>query len=378
MHASISDGSSMITARRIRAVAVASLAIVALSGCIIVPPPRAQPLPLPPSATQQPQPQPTRTAAPTETVDPSAYVQPDGPISDTDPTPEHVGEYYAGTSPITSAGYSPDAATDVVLPPTRGTPLVQPQAGLPDSSAGDEYLPDAAPSITGDLIRSTVGRLDMTDDQGGQYTCSGTVINGETQDIVITAAHCVFSDDTRSEMASITFTPAYDSGDAPFGVWQAEDWWYPQQYITANERWLAGQDDNGWMGFDFAFLRMEPDDQGRQIEDVVGGQGVSFQAETNGIVFAGYPGDPAPFDSEVQRYCSDSSITYGVGGDPNLGVDCVMGSGASGSGWVSNVDPATGAGLIVAVYSNGGGEEGYGPPLGVTAYNGLLELQAGG
>lgn len=368
----------MTNPRRVRAIVVASLAVLVLSGCIILPPPLPQPAPAPLPTTQQPQPQPTQTAEPTETVDPNQFVQPDEPIADADPTAEDVGEYYAGESPITSAGYHPDAATDVILQPTRGTPLVQPQAGLADSSTGDEYLAGVAPALTGDLIQSTVGRLEMVDEEGGEYTCSGTVINGETQDIVVTAAHCVFSDDTRSEMASITFTPAYADGAAPFGVWQAEDWWYPQQYITANDRWLDGQDDNGWMGFDFAFMRMAPNAQGQEIEDVVGGQGVSFQAETNGIVFAGYPGDPAPFDAEVQRYCADSTITYGVGGDPNLGVDCVMGSGASGSGWVSDVDPATGAGLIVAVYSNGGADEGYGPPLGITAYNGLVELQAGG
>jgi len=367
----------MSNAARVRAVGVAILATLGLSACIILPPPLPTHQP-PAPTTQQPQPQPSQSAEPTETVDPSAFVQPDEPISETDPTPEDVGAYYADEPPITSAGYYPDAATDVILPPTRGTPVVQPSAGLPDAAAGDEYLPDVAPALTGDLLQSTVGRLDMTDDEGGEYTCSGTVINGETQDIVITAAHCVFSDDTRSEMASITFTPAYDDGDAPFGVWEAEDWWYPEQYITANDRWLDGQDDNGWMGFDFAFMRMAPNAQGQEIEDVVGGQGVSFQAETNGVVLVGYPGDPAPFDAEVQRFCADSTVTYGVGGDPNLGVDCVMGSGASGSGWISDVDPTTGAGLIVAVYSNGGSDEAYGPPLGVTAYNGLVALQSGG
>lgn len=362
----------MTHARRARAVAVASLALVALSGCVVLPPPLPQPTPPP---TVQPQPQPTQTAQPTETVDPSEFVQPDEPISPTDPTPEDVGEYYAGEQPVTSDGYSPDAATDVVLPPTRGTPLVQPAAGLPESSAGDEYLADAAPSLAGDLIQSTVGRLEMTDEDGGQYTCSGTVVNSETQDVVLTAAHCVFSDDTRSEMTSITFTPAYDDGDAPFGVWEAEDWWYPEQYVTANDRWLDGLDDDGWMGFDFGYLRLAPNADGQEIEDVVGGQGISFQAETNGVVLVGYPAEPSPMDGELQRWCSDSSITYGDGGDPNLGVDCAMGGGASGSGWVSNVDPATGAGLVTAVYSNGGTVDAYGPPLGITAYNGLLAIQ---
>ncbi|WP_344343043.1 hypothetical protein [Agrococcus versicolor] len=362
----------MANARRSRAAAVAILAAVTLTGCIILPPPLA-PAPLP--TQPAPQPQPTQSAEPTETLDPSDRVQPDEPVSETDPTADDVGEYYAGEAPITSDGYSPDAATDVVLQPTRGTPLLQAPAGLPDSAAGDEYLPDVAPSLTGDLIHSTVGRLEMTDDEGGEYTCSGTVVNSGTQNVVITAAHCVFSDDTRSEMARITFTPAYDDGDAPFGVWEAEDWWYPEQYITANDRWLDGVDDNGWMGFDFGYLRLAPNDQGQEIEDVVGGQGVSFMAETNGIVLAGYPADPAPFDGEVQRLCSDSTVTYGVGGDPNLGVDCTMGGGASGSGWVSNVDPATGAGLIVAVYSNGGTDDAYGPPLGITAYDGLLAIE---
>lgn len=353
---------------RAAAVAAPLLAVVALSGCIPLPPPLPTARELP-RTTSTPVPQPTR--GDTDGGPDIEAVQPDAPVTDVDATAADTGELYAGFPPITDDGYSPDAAVDVVLPPTAGTPLVEPGAGLPATDAGDELRPGTDHVGSGDLLLTTTGRLEM---QSGSdaYTCSGTVINSTTGLIVLTAAHCIFDDDTREYFDRIRFSPAYERGESPLGVWEATDWWVPEQYLEANDRWLDGADDDGWMGFDFGFVRVAPQD-GRTLEDVAGGQGVSFTAETNGVVIAGYPGND-DFDAEVLRHCADDEVDYGAGGDANYGAECEMGDGASGSGWVSNLDPATGAGHVVAVYSNGGDSGAYGPPLGVTAWNGLQSL----
>ena len=70
-------------------------------------------------------------------------------------------------------------------------------------------------------------------------------------------------------------------------------------------------------------------------------------ANANGVVIAGYPGND-DFDAEVLRYCADGELSYGAGGDANYGADCVMGDGASGSGFVSNLDPETGERLTAS------------------------------
>lgn len=295
-------------------------------------------------------------------------MEPDAPITATDGTIADTGELYAGRSGETIDGYFPDAAFDMVLEPTRGTPDVAPGIAQQVHEAGDELYPGTAHTAGASLLLRTAGRL-LMESADGEYTCSGTVINSDSGLVIVTAAHCIWDDDTRDYYDRVTFAPGYERGVAPFGTWEAEDMWVPQQYLEANTRWLDGADDNGWMGFDFGFIRFAPQG-GQTLEDVAGGQGISFTAETNGIVIAGYPGNDE-FDAEVLRHCAEDDVSYGAGGDANYGADCEMGDGASGSGFVSNVDEATGAGHLTGVYSNGGRTGAYGPPLGVTAWNGL-------
>jgi len=350
---------------RSAAVGAALLAVVTMSGCIILPPPLPGDIRLP----QQPPTQPSQQSVEPRSDTPP--VAPDAPVSRTDETVADTGDLYAGSSGETVDGYLPDASVDVVLEPTRGAPRVAPGIAMPSTDAGEELLAGTAHRAGESLLLTTVGRL-VLETEGAEYTCSGTVINSASGLVVVTAAHCVFDDETRDYYDRITFEPGYERGEAPFGTWEAESWWVPSQYLESNERWLAGADDDGWMGFDFGFIRFAPQG-GETLEEVVGGQGISFTAETNGVVIAGYPGN-APFDAEVLRYCAEDDVSYGAGGDANYGADCTMGDGASGSGFVSNLDPATGAGHITAVYSNGGESGAYGPPLGVTAYNGLRSL----
>lgn len=354
------------------AAVTAAVAVAALSvgGCVILPPPLAGRVTLPPTTPMPPPAQPADPAQGDPEQDPTR-VAPDAPITDGDETSAETGDLYAGSRGETIDGYLPDAAVDLVLPPTRGAPVVEPGIALPVQQGGDELLPGVAHRGSGNLLLTTTGRLELST-PGAQYTCSGTVINSATGLIVATAAHCVFDDETRDWYDRITFSPAYERGSAPFGTWVAEEWWVPGQYLESNERWLDGEDDEGWMGFDFGFIRFAPRD-GQTLEEAVGGQGVSFTAETNGVVIAGYPGNE-PFDGEVLRHCAEDLLSYGAGGDANYGADCSMGDGASGSGFVSNVDPATGAGHITAVYSNGGESGAYGPPLGITAWNGLQQI----
>ncbi|WP_306231272.1 trypsin-like serine peptidase [Agrococcus beijingensis] len=354
--------------RLARAWAVVAVAAAALSvgGCILLPPPLPGRITLPP-VTPMPPPAPTSDPRPGG----AGAVEPDQPITEGDETAADTGAMYAGFDGRTGTGLLPDAAVDRVLPPTDGAPVVARGIAVPESDAGDELLPGVDHRGSDNLLLTTSGRLDLAS-AAATFSCSGTVINSDSGLVVLTAAHCIFDDETRDWYDRIAFSPGYERGEAPFGTWVAESWWVPQQYLESNERWLDGADDNGWMGFDFGFIRFAPRDS-QTLEDAVGGQGVSFTAETNGVLLAGYPGN-APFDAEVLRYCADARLDYGRGGDPNYGTECGMGDGASGAAFVSNLDAATGAGHITAVYSNAGDSGAFGPPLGVTAWNGLQRL----
>lgn len=347
---------------RLATAALVAAAALTVGGCVLPAPPER------PVDRADPRAPTTPSGAAAPEVVP---VEPDAPITTADETASDTGELYAGFPGETSDGFLPDAAVDVVLPPTTGTPVVRAGIALPVHEEGDELLPGTQHEGSRNLLLTTSGRLELAAG-GAEYTCSGTVINSASGLVVLTAAHCILDDDTRDWYDRISFAPAYERGDAPFGTWVAEDWWVPEQYLEANDRWLDGADDDGWMGFDFGFIRFAPQ-ASMTLEDAVGGQGVSFTAESNGVVIAGYPGND-PFDSEVLRHCAEDRLDYGAGGDANYGADCAMGDGASGSAFVSNLDPKTGAGHITAVFSNGGATGAYGPPLGVTAWNGLQSI----
>lgn len=356
---------------------LAGAVALTLTACVPLPPSQPVVPPAPPRTPPTTQPTTPPSTPPTTPPESEGPQVPDVPATTIDLTENDTGELYAGSDPITADGYSPDGGVDVVLQPTRGEPLVEEGAPYGDDSSGDEYLPDQTASNEGDLVQSTVGQIVMTDVDGSEYSCSGTVINSATGSIVVTAAHCLFSDSSLEDFAEIQFVPAYREGEQPFGVWEAEDWWYPEQYTASNDIWLAGGDDDSWMAFDYGFVRLAPNDEGQEIEEVTGGQGVSFTAETNGIVAVGYPAEPAPMNGELQRMCSDETAEYGHSDFPSYAFECAMGGGASGSGLISNLDPDTGAGLLVGTFSYGDAEVEHGPVLGGTAYNGYLTIQSG-
>lgn len=344
--------------------AAAFVVVLGTSACLPLPPtvvaapPAPTPAPVPTQPTPPPQPStPVQPSTPAPTVPADFELPQDDFTNDT-------GEAYAGQMPILEGGQIPDPPVDEVLEPTRGEPLVESGSPWGADTTADEYLPDVTASADGDLIQSTAGLLLVEDSEGSTFGCSGTVINSSSGDIVITAAHCLYDDSTGGYIVDAQFTPGYHEGDAPFGTWTMDEVWVPEGYQQGFDASL-----------DVGFLRLAPND-GEHIEDAVGGQGVSFTAQTNGAVVVGYPAAPEPYDGEIQRACSDDELDYLDDGDASgvYGFDCVIGGGSSGSGVISNLDPDTGAGTIVSVISSGPDDYTYCPVLSEVAYEGYQQL----
>jgi len=88
---------------------------------------------------------------------------------------------------------------------------------------------------------------------GPVHTCTGTVLDSRTQDLVLTAAHCL------ADGVDTTFVPGFDPAAADTDPW----------HVTAvylDPRWLADQDEQA----DFAIVRVTRHD-GTTIEQQVGG-----------------------------------------------------------------------------------------------------------
>lgn len=341
---------------------------VSLTGCIPLPPAIAPPAPVP---VPQVQPVPTAAPIPTPTTPPPTP----SPSPTPEPEPEPVGEVgtlWAGHSPTSSSGLSPDTPSTEALPPTSGTPQFSTTSPWGEDDGGNMLLPDQALAPT-NLLQTATGRLWSQFPNGNWISCTATVINSATDNIAITAAHCLY-DAVSGQMAThVEFAPGYFGGNQPFGLWVANRWWMPQFFIDTATATTDSSNGDGW-AVDFGYVRFDPSASGVNIEAYTGGQGVSFRGETNGVLNLGYP-TLAPYDGESMRYCSTNQPGFGNKYWPHFDMACAMTPGLSGGPWLTNVDPATGAGIIVAVNSTVGNGSTSGTPLGTLAASLLHELE---
>ncbi len=65
------------------------------------------------------------------------------------------------------------------------------------------------------------------------YVCSASVIQ---RGVVVTAAHCVANFGASQLYSNWQFVPAYDNGNAPYGVWTASTAFVPTSYLNGTDR----------------------------------------------------------------------------------------------------------------------------------------------
>jgi V8-like Glu-specific endopeptidase len=168
-------------------------------------------------------------------------------------------------------------------------------------------------------------------DGSGNYTCSATAVNSSSGKVIFTAAHCVRT--KRWGWAKkLTFIPAYDRGEKPFGEWESRALYVP----------------NGWsqLRYDYAAVSLERRN-GRTIEQKVGGAGLKWNYKPDKEYRAfGFPFNF--FNGERMMGCfSDLERVDGNSGAAPIGIKCRMASGASGGGWL------IGNGYLASVISYG-------------------------
>jgi V8-like Glu-specific endopeptidase len=190
------------------------------------------------------------------------------------------------------------------------------------------------PWTGGGAVAATSGRVFFTVN-GSNSSCSGSAVTSANRGTVLTAGHCVKVAGRFHE--NWVFVPAYDNGNAPYGIW-------PARATMATPQWIATEDMNYDVG---AAVLTEQD--GAALTDVVGGQGVAFNQERGLDMYAfGWAADP-PYDGNTMSYCSgttfDATLTDGIG------MDCNLTGGASGGPWLHAFDEYSGNGVISSVNS---------------------------
>ena len=179
---------------------------------------------------------------------------------------------------------------------------------------------------------STVGVMFFK--QGGiAFRCSAASIGNYA---IWTAGHCIHAGDGNPGTWSteVIFVPAYQNGNAPLGVWTADDenLWIP----TA---WRNSKD----LRYDMGGAVLELNG-GNKISQVVGSLGFAYNmADSLHWTNIAYPSE-APFNGGTQQICS-GSFSYADTSMPSpspVAMGCDITRGSSGGAWILDFSGSAG------------------------------------
>jgi V8-like Glu-specific endopeptidase len=222
----------------------------------------------------------------------------------------------------------------------------------PSSRAGQAFT--GTPPV-GALFTTSAGKLN-------QHFCTAAVIDSPSGDLAITAAHCV-----SGATDTLDFVPGYNQGSAPYGVWTVTK-------VYVDQAWTSSASQND----DFAFLRVSKPGSSVPVENVTGAERLDTNAPASRelVQVIGYPNtanQPVTCQNRLREPMTDQ-----------LEFDCDgYTDGTSGGPFLSDVDQASGQGLVIGViggYQQGGDvpQVSYSAVLGANAAALYEQAVAGG
>ncbi|GAB3687457.1 peptidase [Actinocorallia lasiicapitis] len=198
-----------------------------------------------------------------------------------------------------------------------------------------------------------IGRLYIEGNDGGVYTCTGTVINSAfpkkgkgNQSVMLTAGHCVTDPDEGFESRTITFFPDYSDGNARKGVWSG-------QWVFTYNSWSVRAEPQS----DYAMIAMARHSNG-PIQKFTGGQSLLTKVKGKRLWVRayGYAGSHAPNDTEYPdrgdklRMCKGDFKRRTFGANKEFGLRCDLSHGASGGPLIAKF-ASSGYGRVISVLS---------------------------
>lgn len=230
---------------------------------------------------------------------------------------------------------APETASPAVsVPPAAGS---EPAGSGPAAGGPQPLAATPVPRPYTNLPARLNGKVFFTQN-GGNYVCSGTVVNGADKDMVDTAGHCVSDGNGHfnSPVSNTIFVPAYSSaatgctttaGCFPYGIWTARK-------LTTTTEWHL------YSNFkqDYGYIVLNTLN-GKHIVNQLGGQGTAFNQSRNQTFNAyGYP-QAAPFNGYDQQLCvsprvNDDNPSPARPGPLTIRINCNQTGGSSGGGWL--------------------------------------------
>lgn len=206
----------------------------------------------------------------------------------------------------------------------------------------------------------TVGALFFTNGSSLHY-CTASVVNSTALDLVLTAAHCVYSG--GRPFTNIEFVPGFHVGRRPYGSWVVKT-------VFVASGWAHGQNQN----LDFGFVAVTPPRGTRRpLQQVTGGLQLGINRPyRRPIEVIGYNSSKArPVE------CATHSFEFNAN---QLEFFCHgYLDGTSGSPWIVRYNASNGTGVVIGTiggFELGGTVEwaSYSAYLGQSCYR--LYLQA--
>ncbi|WP_157255009.1 carbohydrate-binding protein [Nonomuraea typhae] len=263
-------------------------------------------------------------------------------------TPERL----AAVKPLQAA--SLEGGVSPLSPPTLGEPRqiapvphpgatsnAQPSAaGVTPASGGWEA--DPQPWTGGGTIAGTVGRLVGVGEDGAGFVATANVVVSDKGNVVATAAHALVTP-KGNKTTQLMFMPGWKEGQPeppPYGKFPAVASFVPAPYILKDGN---GKPTSVDYHYDTGFLIVAPAPDGRQVQQVVGAQGVKFNDVTRS--------DEHTFGFPSEATTPDLQHCHGPNAEDRVwflafAMRCPVNSG---SPWLRDFDPHTGVGYQMTV-----------------------------
>ena len=253
------------------------------------------------------------------------------------------GAAAAAARPIAPvASTSSAAAPGSVTPEPTASTSTSTSAALaaaagPGSTVDSSTQPSSSPSAKPFGGTSVAGVLYQPGSGVSSHFCSASVVHSASGNLVITAAHCVYSDGPKSDIA---FAPGFHDGQLPYGSWTVTK-------VVVSQNWQSSNNPDE----DVAFLQVAPNSSGASLESVTGADQIAFnQGFGMPVTVPAYPqGSDTPITCVAPAVKFSSTQTeWDCRGYPD---------GTSGAPFLANVDSSGGKGTVIGViggYQQGG------------------------
>lgn len=180
--------------------------------------------------------------------------------SDIPPSASTASLATSSASSPESAAISASSAGSDAVPQSNSLAAAGPAGTVPAvESTAQQSAPPAAKPFGG---TPAVGVLFKAGSGVDSHFCSASVVHSAAGNLVITAAHCVYSDGPKQNIA---FAPGYHDGKTPYGTWNVTR-------VLVSDSWQKSNDQDQ----DVAFLQVAASSSGASLESVTGADQIAF------------------------------------------------------------------------------------------------------